>query len=385
MNRFLMLATTLLMLGLMTTPATHASPSLDHDASPYDGGIVFSLDPQGIKSARLVIENAWTGYQWVEFPYRDDPGYTVDWSTAELAPFTELRYHWEGTREDLEPFWTEVATVEAADVSQDWHRLDGERVSVFWYDQPDDYGQRALAVAEAQLKRLTEDLGGGIPARARVVIYQSQEDYGTTGSRSGEARARYGVTVQWPCRCDDDYLFRVTIPHELTHLWLWPRRNDTPDWFREGLAVWSEPHDHAEQQLLISRIAPRNELYSWDALQYRSYRDAEDMQRWYAQAWGMVDYLDRHHDLQAVFDYLREQPHGEFEYAIRAATGGMNSSHLLQAWRVEAGAPQREVRDNVDAIISEGSQDQDINWTAVAIKLLLLAALQVYRWRLNHK
>jgi hypothetical protein len=363
-------------LGFQSTPA--ASPTLTQTAEPYDGGIVFALSPDGVRSARLVIENEWTGRQWVETPPQGaDP--VIDWSTDGLPPFAGLRYHWEGIQEDLEPFWTEPTVVEVGDFSQDWQRLDGEQVSVFWYGEPEVYGQRALEVAEAHLDRLTADLGGEVPARAHVVLYQRQSDYGTTGSRSGEAQARYGVTVQWPCPCgDDDYLFQVTIPHEITHLWLWPLRNNTPVWFQEGLAVWSEPHDHGEQSVLLSRIAPRDELFSWHEMQHRYYNDAESMRRWYAQAWGMVDYIDRRGDLREMLDYLRDQPHGEFEGAMRA-TSGINSAQLLQDWRSSVGAPQRVERGHVAPAISNSPRENNVDWLLVGLEVLALVLLQIWK------
>jgi len=344
---------------------------------------VFALENTDIQLARLTIEEVWSGSEWVEFPAESEAGYVVTFDTTALPPFMVLRYWWDGTRDNMTPFWTEPDFTEVTDTSQDWQKLEGTYADVFWYDRPQDYGQRALMDAEAQLTRLVTRFGEPIPTKARVVIYQRQDDYGTSGLRSGEAQARYGVTVQWPCQYDEEYLFNVTIPHEITHLWLWPYRFYIPAWFAEGFAVWSEPHNHAEQVTLLKRMGPRDELYEWRALQYRTYSNAETMQRWYAQAYGMVAYIDQAGDLGALFAQLRQE-NADFEYAVRAATDGLNSAQVLAAFSETIGAPKRESTSRTTGtVIDPGEVTVKVDWLLVGVTLLTLIALQITRLQMR--
>lgn len=335
-----------------------------HSVEVLPGVVVFTLDADRVRAAMLEIE--YGGRVWLEMPSLGVGEHRVMWSTVDIPPFAEARYRWTGTRTDLTSFEIE-GTVLLADTTQTWQRATGPRATVFWYDEPVAYGLRALDAVEAQMARLETLLPGGLE-RARVVLYRTQADYGTERLSSGMALG-HDTIVAWPCREDAEYLFTVTLPHEVTHLWMRAIWRRVPEWFTEGLAVWSEPRDHAGERALAEAGPP----LMWEAMQQRGFVECEAQQRWYAQAWALVDYIDREYDLMAVLVFLVEHDNAVLEDALRAVAG-LNSAQVMQAWRIEAGLearPRKQVHPDT------------IRWVVIGLHIVALAGLSWWRVRLR--
>jgi len=328
------------------------------------GMVVFALDAP-VEVAQLEISSA--GQTWTENPSFDGTGYSVRWDSAALPPFTEIDYRWYGTLRDMTAVEC-AGTVTLADTEHAWLRATGDRATVWWYDQPVEYGLRALATIDAQLARLAA-LPGGVE-RVKVVIYQAHADYETTGLRSGVAFA--DTAIVWP-QCGEVYMFETAIPHEVTHLWTRSYSHRLPAWFTEGLAVWSEPGEH----VAWAEIAERGPALTWDALQGKTYTDVTGQHHWYAQAWALVDYIEREHGLAVVLDYLVEHDNAGFEDALRA-TVGLNSAQVMQAWRIEAGLETRP-RKNIRV------SPEIVRWLVIGVHVVALAGLTWWRVKLRQR
>ncbi len=192
---------------------------------------------------------------------------------------------------------------------------------------------------------------------------------------SGQAYARYGVMVvaRDSCPCNGEYLYDVTIPHEVTHLALGKHASRLPLWFREGIALWSAPIAMPEVEA----------AFSWGEMQYRAYSDVAGMWRWYAQAGGVTRYIDRRYGIRTVLDYLDAHSNASVEDALRAIAE-LNSAQIMQAWRVEAGlaeaatpAPARPVTARAEI------RSKAIAWGVVAAHIAALAWLAWLRLRLR--
>ena len=333
-----------------------------HSVEVLPGVVVFTLDADQVMAATLEIE--YGGRAWQEMPSLGVGEYRVMWGTVDVPPFAEAQYRWTGTRTNLTSFVIE-GTVLLADTTQAWQRASGPRATVWWYDEPTEYGLRALDAVEAQMARLETLLPGGLE-RARVVLYRTQADYGTERLSSGMALGR-DTLVAWPCG-GGDYLFEVTLPHEVTHLWTRAARRGMPEWFNEGLAVWSEPRDHAGEMALVEAGPP----LTWEEMQRREFCTAEDQRRWYAQAYALVDYIDRKYDLTAIVGRL-EAPHATLEDALRAEVG-VNSAQVMQLWRIEQGFEARPRKP---------MHPDTLRWVVIGLHIVALAGLSWWRLKLR--
>lgn len=348
------------MLSALLAVTLLVTPTCAVEVQP--GMVTFTLEGP-VALAMLEIES--DGRVWSEMPSLDGERQRVVWDTSVLPPFAEVRYHWQGTRPDMSVFDC-VGDVILADTTQTWQRATGDRVTVWWYDEPVEYGLRALRVVEAQMARLETLLPGGLE-RARVVLYHTQADYGTEMLSSGMALGR-DTLVAWPCG-GGDYLFEVTLPHEVTHLWTRAARRGMPEWFNEGLAVWSEPRDHTGERALAEAGPP----LTWDAMQQREFCTADEQQRWYAQAYALVDYMGREYDLAAILGRLMDTPHTTLEDALRAEVG-LNSAQVMQGWRINAGLEARpRTRLHPDVL----------RWMVIGLHLVAIAGLSWWRVKLR--
>ncbi len=347
------------MLSALLAVTLLVTPTCTTEVQP--GIVTFTLEGP-VALAMLEIKS--DGRVWSEMPSLDGPRQHVVWDTSALPPFAEVRYRWHGTQPDMRAFDC-AGVVTLVDATQTWQRASGDRVTVWWYDQPVEYGLRALRVVEAQMARLETLLPGGLE-RARVVLYRTQSDYGTAGLRSGIA-LDHDTIVAWPCGCGD-YLFEVTLPHEVTHLWTRAARRGMPAWFSEGVAVWSEPRDHAEERAMAQAGPP----LTWEEMQRRHFFTVEEQHRWYAQAYALVDYIDREYDLAAIVGRLNA-PHVTLEDALRAEVG-LNSAQVMQEWRIDAGfeaRPRKQLHPDL------------LRWIVIGLHLVAIAGLLWMRARLR--
>lgn len=338
--------------------------------SAGEPGMRFSMPAAGVTLARVTVIAPWSGQEWVINAHRDGDAMAAWLDTAGLPPFAELRYVWSGVHTDMSSFEMPPVTVEVADETCDWLRLDGKRVTVYVCDESASAGRRALDVAERQLDGLERDLGLTLPGRARLVLGDH-----ATEMASGKAHTRYGVMVvaRDACACDDRYLYDVTIPHEVTHLALGRHASRLPVWFCEGIAVWSAP-----MELVLPETA-----FSWGEMQYRAYADVAGMLRWYAQAVGVTRVIEREYGVRVLLDYLDTHANASIEDALRA-TGGVNSAQVMDAWRVEVGlaeaampAPRRPIAAQAEM------RSRVIAWGVVAATIAVLAWLAWLRLRLR--
>lgn len=338
--------------------------------SAQEHGVQFSMPGAGVTLAQVVVIAPWNGQEWVINAYRDGDEMAAWLDTTDLPPFTELRYVWSGVRADMSSFEMPPVTVEVADETCDWLRVEGARVTVYVCDESASTGRRALDVAERQLDTLERDLGLTLPGRARLVLSERSDEMA-----SGKAHTRYGVMVvaRDACPCDDTYLYEITIPHEVTHLALGRHASRLPLWFSEGIAVWRAP-----MELIVPDTA-----FPWGEMQYRAYDDVAGMLRWYAQAVGVVRVIEREYGVRVLLDYLDTHANASIEDALRAV-GKVNSAQVMEMWRVEVGladvatpAPRQTVTARAEM------RSRVIAWGVVAVHITVLAWLAWLRLRLR--
>lgn len=141
------------------------------------------------------------------------------------------------------------ATHTVADERLEWQVLAGDRVNVWWHDGGQDFGRRALEIAETALASSSALLGVGQMEPVDFYIYSETPDFrqamgpATRENVGGQAhpaiRTLFGLIA--PRQIGSDWIDEL-ITHELAHLVFHEAVDNPyqypPRWLNEGLAVY---------------------------------------------------------------------------------------------------------------------------------------------------
>jgi hypothetical protein len=328
--------------------------------SHFPEELVFHLrarsDGAEIVGATLMVTPGWNAPTRLLTPEDFQPGQEIDvtavWrtTTETVPPFVALNYHWELQLADGEPFHTEPVHTEYEDPTHDWQRLEQDQVIVFWYDQPQDFGEAILEAAVDGYEHVAEITGISTEQAIRVVIYNTQEDFCAFYARGtcqdwigGVSLTDLGVTAQWGNNLD--WLVHDVIPHELAHIFYigeifentWIR---VPTWLNEGLAVYNERHDHSRDMALVRAAAEEDELTPLRMMSARGGSIVNDeVGTWYAQVYSLVAFLAETYGEDTVGDLvLTVADNVVFEDALGQTTG-LTMVEFEMAWREWLGYP----------------------------------------------
>ncbi len=225
------------------------------------------------------------------------------WDTSQLTipPFIEINYYWVLFDGSGKPFQTETVHVEYTDSHHDWKRLEDEHVILFWYDQPDSFGQSFFTVAQVAYDHVARITGTTTDRPIRVVIYNNHEDFCYHFAPltcedwiGGQSYGISGITVQGSGNVD--WLAFDAIPHELAHIFYSVILRNSyvriPRWFGEGLAVYNEPTNHTAEMELVKAAEEKGELVPVADLDSHFSSLFEDtLPQWYAQSYSLIAYL----------------------------------------------------------------------------------------------
>lgn len=225
------------------------------------------------------------------------------------------------------------ASITVVDNRFTWHTVTGSVVRLHWYAGNQAFGQRALAIGEAAIRKASATFGVAKVPPVDFFVYGDTQPFlqalgpGTRENTGGE----YIPAIQTmfadiaPDQIGSGWVSSV-VPHELTHLVFdLATRNpyhDPPLWLDEGLAVYLSdgpgPHRAELQQgIAQGRIVPL------DGLTGAFPRSNEGDVLAYAEAVSAVDYFMRTYGQAALLTLLRAYQRGATDdEAFGAATGG---------------------------------------------------------------
>ncbi len=351
-------------LPIAAAPTTEVQVLAQWEESHFPDGLIFHLrarsDQDDIVAARLYADPGWTEPTRLLTAESFTPGAEVEveavWNTTmeTIPPFTPIAYHWEvelasGSTSSLPPVETEYTSD-----THNWQRLEGEDVIVFWYDEPEEFGQAILDAAQDGYEHVARITGVITSQPVRVVIYRHQSDFcefyarGTCESWiGGVSLPNLGVTAQWGY--DLDWFVYDVIPHELAHVFYMGEifKNtwvSVPTWFNEGIAVYNERHDHSQERALVQAAAARDELIPIRLLGARGGAIVNDeIPEWYAEVWSLVDYIAEVYGEDTLGELiLTVADNVPFEDALTQTTG-MDLVQLEMEWRAWLGYPVESV------------------------------------------
>ncbi len=262
-------------------------------------------DAGDIVDAALFYQVGWSAAETVALPEPFTPAAEVNlvhvWDTSgnTVPPFIEITYHWRITDSAGNTFTTSPVRTEYADSTHDWQSLGNERVIVYWYERPDDFGEALFEAAAEGYDHVASITGAMTERAARVVIYDEQDDfcafYAPNSCQEWVGGQTFsGITVQWGT--DQDWFAHDIVPHELAHVVYneifretWVR---VPTWFNEGIATYNERHDHVDDMDVVLKAAADGELIPLRHLATQASGQAHgSVHLWYSEAYSLVAFI----------------------------------------------------------------------------------------------
>lgn len=255
----LLLAVGIVLSGLTNTPASRAvqPPTIEAEQSAeldFPNTITFELStesPVPATAAELRYSTSGKEYSTSAVVRVDDTTsveveYTVDAQVDYIEPGVDITYFWVLSGSDGPIAQTAEETLTWIDDALDWERIDSEDVSVYSYDDDDEFTKYILQVAQesADKYKLAYDIGAIEPMR--IWVYASGRDFSTTLRQNSESwiggfsLPQAGV-IAVPIEAGDDYSVQRVISHEVSHHVLYQATRNPfsypPTWLDEGLAV----------------------------------------------------------------------------------------------------------------------------------------------------
>ncbi|MCZ7542483.1 MAG: peptidase MA family metallohydrolase [Anaerolineae bacterium] len=172
-----------------------------------------------------------------------------------FPPFTPVTYYWRVRDLQNNELTTAPITVLFEDTSHNWRSIDDGLVVVHWYDFDEAFGQNLSRIAGDAYKRLLAFFGVRPTYKPRVVLLNSQHDFGQFQSFGvelpnvgGQYIPGLGLTLQLIEPGYPDTWLPSVVPHELSHLvsdLYYTTGPGLPIWLEEGLATYNEAINRA--------------------------------------------------------------------------------------------------------------------------------------------
>ena len=192
-----------------------------------------------------------------------------------------------------------------------WRQLSEDNVTVHWTGSEVNVGQTALDIVAESLPRIQTIIPVDEMAPLQIYIYPSAADLRSALRLTGRdwvgahASPELGVILVTAVNSRTAAVdLRQSIPHELTHFWLYQALGSSytavPAWFNEGLATLLEGQlDPAYAPVLAQAVADRRTIPMVDLCHFFPTRD-EDALLAYAQSADFVRYLRLNYGTQAL-------------------------------------------------------------------------------------
>ncbi len=262
-------------------------------------------DAGDIVDAAVHYQLGWDEAERIGLPEPFTPAAKVTlthvWDTIgeTVPPFTEITYYWHVTDSAGSELVTTPERTEYVDHTHDWQSLGNERVIVYWYDRPADFGETLFEAAVEGYDHVAAVTGVTTERLARIVIYNNHRDFCAFYAPNScqdwvGGQAFSGLTVQQGT--NQEWLTYDVVPHELAHVLYNEVFRDTwvrvPTWFNEGIAVYNERTDHSYEMALVTEAAADGELIPLRHMGTQASGLAHDaIHLWYAETYSLVAFI----------------------------------------------------------------------------------------------
>jgi len=244
---------------------------------------------------------------------------------------SEVDVHWSkiedasGARLETEP-----TSVRFDDTRYEWTSLTEEQVTLYCYQDDEDFINELMDSALSALARLAADTGAELERPVQFYIYANSTDLQGAMIHpqewtGGVAYTRHGIIAIGIAPTNRSWGKRA-IAHELAHLvvdqiTLNPY-NELPTWLEEGLAMYTEGEMEDTFVTQLERAIDDNSLISVRSLcsPFSAYGSAATLG--YAQGYSLVEYLISSYGQDKMLELLNTFSQGSgYDEALEAVYG----------------------------------------------------------------
>ena len=291
---------------------------------------------------------------------RDEMAYVLETPGGAYMPNTTLRAHFRITKADGSTVESRVTTVDYVDTRIDWNTMVGDFVTVHWTEGGQAFGQRAVDIADAAVREVSDLLGVVEADPIDFYIYADRAAFldvlGPASRESVGGQAHADIRTLFaniaPSAIDDPWV-GIVIPHELTHLVFDTAvGNDyhfPPRWLNEGIAVYLSEGYVLEDRRATEAAADGGTLMPLRALTGQFPTTAVQFRLAYSESASAVDFLVREHGQPAMVELVRSYADGVTDDEAFETALGTDVAGFEAAWLQSLGADEPIPYGPVDA------------------------------------
>jgi hypothetical protein len=277
--------------------------------------------------------------------------YVLDTQVNYIPPGLEISYRWSVGDSQGNTFESDAKTVVYHDQRFQWQQLNQDKVTVFWYDGGQSFGQDVLDTSLRTLDRLAGDIGAKVEDPIKIYVYGNRDDfYGALPPNSSEWIGGESFSDQNLIVADiaadsgaSDEIKRV-IPHEISHIVVHQATknpyNGPPLWLDEGLAVHNQEVKGADFDGTVADAARQGQLIPLRALSSNFPTDPTQADLSYAESQSVVEYIlkvDGAEKMTALINTFKDGV--TYDDALKRSLD-TTINQLDQAWRGTLPAPE---------------------------------------------
>ncbi len=258
-----------------------------------------------------------------------------------LPPGSSLEYWWKIEDASGASLETEPASARFDDTRYAWSSLTEGQITLYCYQDDEDFVNELMEAAQAALARLAADTGAELEKPAQFYIYANSTDLQGAMIHpqewtGGVAYTRHGIIAIGIAPTNISWGKRA-IAHELAHMvvdqiTLNPY-NELPTWLEEGLAVYAEGDMQSEFASRLEEAVNTDSLISVQGLcsPFSAYSDVATLG--YAQSRSLVEYLITSYGQAKMLELLNTFSQGSSYDAALETVYGFDMDTLDSLWR----------------------------------------------------
>ncbi len=264
-----------------------------------------------------------------------------------LRTFTTIYYWFEFKLSSEEVFTTPSFTFNYTDNRYDWQTLEGQQLTVFWYQEDPAFGQEAIDVAVSGLARMETFLPLTLPEnKLTIYIYHQQKDLldalaltGTTWVTAYSIPDLSIALVSIKPDANARMEMERQIPHELTHLMLYQKNpygyDNLPTWLVEGLASAVELYPNSNYTFAFQEAIETSSLIPLADLCRGMPQNPERVELAYAESRAFIIYLHNRYGRSGMENLLNHYYDGKGCSGALSAAFGESLEALEKDWLSE--------------------------------------------------
>ena len=188
---------------------------------------------------------------------------------------------------------------------KDWNEEKSTHFIIYYRKAPDEFVERVVEASERYYEDIIEDMGFSRydnfwlwDNRAKIYVYDSQEDYveasGQPGWAGGHVYSEGKVIWTYPWAAG---FFDTLLPHELGHIIfreLIGYRSNIPIWLDEGVACYQEQSRRWGAKEKVKKAMDENKFINLDklnSLKPHDLTDKEVVDLFYSESVSIITFL----------------------------------------------------------------------------------------------